>query len=351
VGGRGTDPEYLRELVTYWQAGFDWRARERELNALPQFTAEIDGQRVHFVHVRARVSDESRPALPLVLTHGWPSSFLEMVPLIGLLADPVAHGGDDGDAFDLVIPSLPGFAFSDLPLQGPVTPATTADVWARLMTDVLGYRNFGAYGGDIGSHVTGSVGARHPDRVIGIYTHHPNLHPVLDGAHPLLAAEQMYLASHQAEHGSDGAYAAIQSTRPDTIAASLTDSPSGLVAWLIEKYRAWSDCDGNIETRFSKDTLLTIITVYWITGTIGSSFRFYYDDDQTPPMPAISVPAGVTLTPEDHADPRECAERTYSDLRQWTGPSRGGHFLGLEEPDLLAAHLRTFFRPLRDNPI
>ena len=345
----GTDPDYLRELVTYWHDGFDWRARERELNALPQFTAGIDGQRVHFVHVRAPGSGPARPALPLVLTHGWPSSFLEMLPLAALLTDPGGHGGDPDDAFDVIIPSLPGFAFSGLPPAGPVTPPVIADLWARLMNDVLGYSRFGAYGGDIGSHVTGFLGARHRDRVAGIYTHHPNLHPVLDGARPLSAAEQSYLAARPAEHGSDSGYAVIQTTRPDTLAAALADSPSGLAAWLVEKYRAWSDCGGDLESGFSKDTLLTMITLYWVTGTIGSSFRSYYDDDQAAPPPRVDVPAGITLTPEDRDYPREYAERSYPDIRQWTGPTRGGHFLAPEEPGLLAADLRAFFRPLRGN--
>jgi len=345
----GADPDYLREVVTYWQDGFDWRARERGLNALPQFTAGIDGQRVHFVHVRAAGSGPARPALPLVLTHGWPSSFLEMLPLAALLTDPGSHGGDPDDAFDVVIPSLPGFAFSGLPPAGPVTPPVIGDLWARLMSEVLGYPRFGAYGGDIGSHVTGFLGARHRDRVLGIYTHHPNLHPVLDGGRPLSAAEQGYLAARQAEHGSDSGYAVIQSTRPDTLAAALADSPSGLAAWLVEKYRAWSDCGGDVESRFSKDALLTMITLYWVTGTIGSSFRSYYDDDQTPPLPRVDVPAGITLTPEDRDYPREYAERSYPDIRQWIGPTRGGHFLPLEEPGLLAADLRAFFRPLRGN--
>ena len=217
------------------------------------------------------------------------------------------------------------------------------------MSDVLGYSRFGAYGGDIDSHVTGFLGARHRDRVLGIYTHHPNLHPVLDGARPLSAAEQSYLAARQAEHGGDSSYAAIQSTRPDTLAAALADSPSGLAAWLVEKYRAWSDCGGDLESRSSKDTLLTMITLYWCTGTIGSSFRSYYDDNQAPPLPRVDVPAGITLTPEDRDYPREYAERSYRDIRQWTGPTRGGHFLALEEPGLLAADLRAFFRPLRGN--
>ncbi|HZE51449.1 MAG TPA: epoxide hydrolase [Jatrophihabitantaceae bacterium] len=343
----GTDPDYLRELVAYWRDGFDWRARERELNSVPQFTAEVDGQRVHFVHVRACDSTPGHASIPLILTHGWPSSFVEMLPLVARLTDPGGQGSDPIDAFDVVIPSLPGFAFSDLPTEGPLTAPVIADRWARLMTDVLGYPRFGAYGGDIGSHVTGFLGARHPAHVLGIYTHHPNLHPTVDDAMPLSPAEQRYLAARQAEPGTDDGYAAIQSTRPDTLAAALIDSPGGLAAWLVEKYRAWGDCGGDVESRFSKDTLLTIITLYWATGTIGTSFRSYFDDDQTPPMPRVDVPTGITLTPEDRGYPREYAERSYSDIRQWTGPTRGGHFLALEEPDLLAADLRSFFRPLR----
>jgi pimeloyl-ACP methyl ester carboxylesterase len=345
----GTDPDYLRELAIYWRDVFDWRARERELNDAPQFTADIDGQRVHFVHVRAVGVQQGPRPLPLILTHGWPSSFLEMLPLVARLTDPVRHGGRPEDAFDVVIPSLPGFAFSDLPASGPLTAPVIADLWARLMTQVLGYPRFGAYGGDIGSHVTGFLGARHPDLVTGIYTHHPNLHPILDSAQPFSVAEQHYLDAREAEHSSDGGYAAIQSTRPDTLAAALTDSPVGLAAWLVDKYRAWSDCDGDLESRFSKDTLLTIVTLYWVTSTIGSSLRSYYDDDQAPPMPRVDVPAGITLTPEDRDYPREYAERSYPDIRQWRGPTRGGHFLALEEPELLTVHLRDFFRPLRGN--
>lgn len=342
----GTDPDYLRELVGYWRAEFDWRVRERELNRVPQFIADVDGHRVHFLHVRGTATD--RGAMPLVLTHGWPSSFVEMLPLIELLTDPGRHGGDVRDAFDVVIPSLPGFAFSDPPPTGPVTPPMIADLWSTLMADVLHYPRFGAYGGDIGSHVTGFLGARHPGRVIGVYTHHPNLHPDLANGPPLTTAEQAYLTARGTGAGSeDDAYSALQGTRPDTLAAALIDSPSGLAAWLVEKYRAWSDCEGNLEARFGKDTLLTIIMIYWATGTIGTSFRSYYDDTRTPQLPTVKVPTGITLTPEDGLYPREYAERTYPDIRQWIDPTRGGHFLPLEEPELLAEHLRSFFRPLR----
>lgn len=341
----GSDPGYMRELVAYWRTEFDWRARESELNEVPQFIADIGGQRLHFAYVRGK--DAERPAVPLVLSHGWPSSFVEMLGLIELLTDPSSHGGSPEDSFDVIIPSLPGFAFSDLPATGPLTPPVIADLWNRLMTEVLDYPRFGAYGGDIGSHVTGFLGARYPEHIIGIHTHHPNLHPNLIGGPPLSATEQRYLATRQSAHNTDGAYSAIQSTRPDTLAAALVDSPAGLAAWIVEKYRAWSDCDGDLESRFSKDLLLTIITLYWATGTIGTSFRSYYDDTQAPKLPTVIVPTGITLTPEDADYPREYAERTYTDIRQWRPATRGGHFLALEEPELLAQHLRTFFRPLR----
>jgi pimeloyl-ACP methyl ester carboxylesterase len=339
----GLDPGYLRELVTYWSTEFDWRARERDLNAVPQFITRIDGQDVHFVHVRSG----SPGALPIVLTHGWPSSFLEMLPLADQLANPARHGADPADSFDVIVPSLPGFAFSSLPPSGPVTPPSIAALWVRLVRDVLGYPRFGAYGGDIGAHVTGFLGAEHPGQVIGVYTHHPSLHP--DLTPPLSAAEQGYL-KERSEGQFDDSYSAVQSSQPDTLAAALLDSPAGLAAWIVEKYRSWADCHGDIESRFTKDTLLTIVTLYWVTGTIGTSFRSYFDDAQVPPLPVVTVPAGITLTPEDKSYPREFAARTYSDIRQWHGADSGGHFFALEEPAVLAARLRSFFRPLRHSP-
>jgi pimeloyl-ACP methyl ester carboxylesterase len=213
------------------------------------------------------------------------------------------------------------------------------------MTDVLGYRRFGAYGGDIGAGVTNFLAARHPELVIGIHLIHPALPTAID--HPLTSAEQAYLDRRKVEDEEDGGYSAIQITRPDTIAAALIDSPVGLAAWIVDKYRAWSDCHGDIATRFSFDTLLSILTLYWATGTIGSSFRTYYDYSHNPERPLVTVPTGVTLTTEDIGYPRELAERSYSDIRHWREPTAGGHFFPLEEPELLAKELRNFFQPLR----
>ncbi|MBV9275720.1 MAG: epoxide hydrolase, partial [Verrucomicrobia bacterium] len=229
----GTDPEYLRLLVHYWLAGFDWRAREQKLNSFPNFITNLNGRQVHFIHVRAVPSDP--PPMPLVLTHGWPSCFLEFLPLARRLTDPESYGSDANDTFDIVIPSLPGFAFSDLPSDGIVTPPRIADLWKGLMTDVLGYQQFGAYGGDLGSHVTDFLGALHPDHVLGVYTHHPRLSPDLSKGPPPTPAEKAYLANRAAVSKDGQAYAAIQGTRPDTLAAGLIDSPVGLAAWIIEK--------------------------------------------------------------------------------------------------------------------
>jgi pimeloyl-ACP methyl ester carboxylesterase len=339
----GTDPAYLRELLEYWLQDFDWRAHEAGLNAVPHRLADIDGATVHYVHVPA--APGAGAPLPLLLTHGWPSSFVEMLPLVPLLTDPGGHGGDPADAFDMVIPSLPGHLFSQVP-PGPLTRPAIAARWARLMTE-LGYDRFGAHGGDIGADVTNWLAIEHPGRLVGMHTIHPKLPTEVDPARPLSAAEQAYLDRRDAEDEADGGYSAIQITRPDTLAAALLDSPAGLASWIVDKYRAWGDCHGDVESRFSKDLLLTIITLYWATGSIGTSFRTYHDYRHNPPRPMINVPTAITLSTEDAGYPRELADRSYTDIRQWRDPDAGGHFLPLEEPEMVARQIRAFFRPLR----
>jgi pimeloyl-ACP methyl ester carboxylesterase len=346
----GTDPHYLRELVEYWQHGFDWRAREAELNALTHRIAVIGGKRLHYVHARAKRTPGAPAPLPLILSHGWPSSFVEMLPLVPLLTDPAAHGADPADAFDLVIPSLAGHLYSDAP-DGPATRPVIADSWARLMTE-LGYDRFGLHGGDIGGGVNHWLAINHPDRVIGLHAIHPKLPTAPEtsqAVRPYSAAEQAYLDRRESEDVADDGYSAMQATRPDTLAAALLDSPSGLAAWIVDKYRAWSDCHGEIESRYSKDLLLTVLTLYWTTGCIGTSFRTYYDYPHNPAAPLIHVPVAVTASTEDYDYPRELAERSYTDIRQWRDADKGGHFMPLEEPDLLAQQLRAFFRPLRES--
>ncbi|EWM64874.1 epoxide hydrolase [Micromonospora sp. M42] len=326
----GTDPGYLAGLVRYWLDGFDWRAVERALNRHPQFVTTVRGTPVHFVHVRSASPD----ATALILTHGWPSTYTEMLPLVSRLAD-----------FDLVIPSLPGFVFSGPLAEGPTTEAAVADVWAELMTR-LGYDRFGAYGGDIGSGVSTWLGARHADRVIGVFSQHIKFPPA-DRRGDLSPAEEAFVAMLDAKAQDDWGYGIIQETRPDTLAAALSDSPSGLAAWIIEKYQRWSDCGGDISRRFGFDELLTTVMLYWVTNCIGTSFRPYRDDRLAPPLPIVAVPAGITVSVEDAGLPRSFAERTYANLTHWREPTVGGHFFAQEEPDLLAADLRAFFSALR----
>ncbi|MEV5751584.1 epoxide hydrolase family protein [Actinoallomurus sp. NPDC052308] len=343
----GTDPGYLRELVAYWANEFDWRAAEKALNAFPHYLAEVAGRRVHFVHVRGVRPEGGPEPLPLVLTHGWPSSFVEMLGVARRLADPAAYGGDPADAFDVVIPSLPGFLFSELP-DGPFTRQGTARIWHSLMTETLGHRRFGAFGGDIGGGVTQWLGALFPESLVGV--HVTSAVVTADfGDRPPTAEEQAFLDDLRAYDEQDGGYSEIMCTRPDTVAAGLMDSPAGLAAWIIDKYRDWSDCGGDLETRWDKDTLCTIATLYWATGTIGSSFRQYYDYPSNPPVPRVTVPGAVTLSnePAFRTLPKSLAERLYADLRHWHRPERGGHFMAQEEPEQVVDDLRAFFRPLR----
>lgn len=324
----GTDPGYLGELISHWIDGYDWRAQERRLNSYPQFRLDIASTAVHFVHVQGTGPKRT----PLILTHGWPSTFAEMLPLVPLLSG----------SFDLVIPDLPGFGFSSPMAGGPTTEAAIADLWAELMSR-LGYDRFGAYGGDVGSGVSTWLGAKYPDRVIGIHTHHVKFPPQSRRV-DLSPAEQAFVDTLASKDDDDSAYAFIQATRPDTLAAALNDSPAGLAAWIVEKFQRWGDCGGDVERRFSKDDLLTTVMLYWVTGSIGTSFLPYYHDHLAPELPMVDVPVGVTMSVEDAGMPREFAERAYSDIRHWREPTKGGHFFAMEEPAFLAEELLYFFK-------
>ncbi|MGE5828376.1 MAG: epoxide hydrolase family protein [Micromonosporaceae bacterium] len=341
----GTDPEFLRELVAYWADGFDWPAVQRRLNQqLPQFTADVQGQGLHFAHLRGQGPDP----FPLVITHGWPSSFVEMERLALLLAEP----DDPADAFDVVVPSLPGYGFSAAPPAGAALSARTASRWASLMVDVLGYQRFGAVGGDVGAGVTTRLGLNHADRVVGIHVDTDGVRAASPDTADLSPAERAYLVADAQWTAEHGGYAHLQGTRPGTLAFGLADSPVGLAAYLIEKYRAWSDCGGDVLRRFSRDDLLTMVTLYWVTGTIGSSFLPYYDGRhaaaEAPPPARVEVPVAVALwrEPDLPLPPRELAERSLN-VTRWTPMPRGGHFAASEEPELLADDIREFFRPLR----
>jgi pimeloyl-ACP methyl ester carboxylesterase len=350
----GTNLEYLRELTEYWRKEFDWKKQERLLNQFPQYLVEIDGLEIHFVHVRGTGPNP----FPMVITHGWPGTIFEMYKIIGPLTDPARYGADPADAFDVVIPSLPGFGFSGRPAyRGP----TFADrLWRKLMVEVLGYHYFGAHGGDIGARVTSALGRFHGDVVTAIHIGSVDLdwpHPLPDDSE-LSDAERDYLSRVKRWEKNEGAYIEIQATRPQTLAYGLNDSPVGLAAWIVEKFRAWSDCNGDIGSRFTKDELLTNIMIYWLTQTICSSVRRYFEARHNPtpnplkPGERIETPTGIAMFPgeKDLLVPREWAERCYN-IKRWTDLPRGGHFPALEEPELLVDDLRAFFKEFRDGTI
>jgi pimeloyl-ACP methyl ester carboxylesterase len=342
----GTERGYLAELVAYWRDEYDWRRAEAMLNAFPNFVTEVDGTRVHFIHARSPEPD----ALPLIITHGWPGSVVEFMEIIRPLADPRAHGGDPADAFHVVCPSIPGYAFSGPTPERGWGPRRIAEAWATLMAG-LGYERYGAQGGDWGSMISTQLGLADPEHLAGI---HLNMvvappPPDLDVQH-LQDDERIALATYEYYGRVDSGYAKIQGTKPQTIGYALDDSPAGLAGWIIEKFRTWSDCDGDVERRFTKDQLLDNVMLYWLTGTAHSAGRLYYEAQQTGTLVAdrrVEVPVGVAAFPaEIIRPPRRWAEHRY-DLRQWTEMPRGGHFAAFEEPDLLLEDVRKFFRSLR----
>ena len=350
----GTNQEYLRELVTYWLEDFDWRAQESALNRLPHFRAEVDGYGLHFIHQRGH-----GPApLPLLISHGWPDSFAGFTDIIGPLTDPAAYGGDPADAFDVVIPSLPGYGFSDRPHAPGMDVMRVAALFAGLM-EGLGYTTYGAQGGDWGAAVSTALATAFPDRVCGI---HLNMliaaRPPAGDVAQLTAAEHQLIERFEQFRKDETGYMQIQGTKPQTLAYGLNDSPAGLAAWIVEKFRRWSDCAGDVERRFSKDRLLTNITLYWVTETINSSMRLYYETMHNPALGAdrsggsstvfkVTVPTAAAIFPaEIYSPPRHWAERTYN-ITRWTEMPAGGHFAAMEEPALLVDDIRAFFRGLR----
>ena len=343
----GTSVEYLQRLVEYWRTGFDWRAQEARLNALRQFKVPLAGIDLHFIHEEGK----GPSPMPLLLSHGWPGSVVEFLRLIPMLTDPASHGGDARDAFTVIAPSLPGYTLSFRPGQRRFAVEEIAEVFAELMTGVLGYRRFGAQGGDWGSFVTSRLGLTHADRMIGI---HLNLLPVRRDPQMLAnptPEEKRYLGELTHFLKEETGYQWIQGTRPQTLAFALADSPVGLAAWLVEKFRIWTDCDGDPANAVSRDDMLANLTLYWATGAIGSSFWPYYARMHGPwPIPegAIPVPTGYVEFPKEILHPpRSVAERVYSDIRRWTVMPKGGHFAALEQPAALAHEIREFFRPLR----
>jgi microsomal epoxide hydrolase len=350
----GLSIPYMRELVAHWHDRFAWREHEAVLNRLHHFRVTLsDGLGIHFVHERG-----NGPApMPIVLTHGFPDSFLRFERLVPMLTDPARHGGHPDDAFDVVVPSLPGYGFSDKP-QSQGTLFRIGDLWHELMTRHLGYERYAAHGGDWGSTISEFLARDHADEVLGIHlTDVPFLHsfqPPRDPSH----AEKKYLEAIAQFPQTQGAYALIQGSQPQVAALGLADSPAGLAAWIVEKFRRWSDCDGDIESRFTRDELLVHVMLYWVTRTIESSFLPYHDVAHAGAMTwtmqklnqwmgSSRPPAAFALFPKDlSTPPREWAERFF-EVRRWTTMPRGGHFAALEEPTLLAEDIRAHFRPLR----
>jgi pimeloyl-ACP methyl ester carboxylesterase len=341
----GTSVEYLRDLIDHWLHRYSWRAAEASLNRMPQFTADVDDVRLHFVHAKG-----NGPApLPLLFSHGWADSFWSVHKIIGPLTDPGAYGGDPADAFHLVAPSLPGFGFSSDPARAGVDGAFVADLFTKLMRDVLGYQQFGLQGGDWGSRLVSTLAHRHPSAALGLHLNLCLLMPQLGaGSAPLTPAERRYVATLQRWQVTEGAYLAVQNTKPQSLAVGLNDSPSGLASWILQGFRSYSDCQGDLDKAFTKDELITNLMIYWVTGTVNSSMRLYYEgerEDMT--YPRIETPTGFANFPaEMFQPPREWASRIYN-VTRWTDLPRGGHFAAVEAPELLVEDIRAFFRPLR----
>jgi pimeloyl-ACP methyl ester carboxylesterase len=340
----GSSVEYLRELVAYWLDHYDWRVHEARLNDLGQFRTQVDGQRIHFVHERAARAG----ALPLLLVHGWPGSIVEFVDVFPRLTEPEAHGGMRDDAFHVVAPSLPGYGFS-----GPTTE-TGWDTWriARAFVQLmhrLGYSRYAAQGGDWGAQVVTRIAALDPDHCIAIHLNMP-LAKRPDEPVALSDTDQADLAAMAAFAREESGYANEQATKPQTVGVALHDSPVGLLAWIVEKFRSWSDCDGDPENAFTRDQLLTNVMLYWITGTSTSSARLYWEHQHSAADAApdyVAVPTGVARFPQEVIRyPRAWVERRYN-VTHWTDMPRGGHFAAMEQPELFVADLRTFFRTVR----
>ncbi|NLU92395.1 epoxide hydrolase [Chitinophaga sp. Ak27] len=340
----GTSKAYLQSLCDYWQHGFDWAQQQQYLNGFHQYTTTIDNNTLHFILERGRGASP----LPLLLTHGYPDSFVRFLKLIPLLTQP----DEDGFSFDVVVPSMPGYGFSSIPTAPGMDPGKIAGVFARLMKEDLGYEKFAAHGGDWGSTITEMLARSNPDTVLAIHlTDIPFIHLFEIPAGELSPEEKAYLDKGKQWQQQEGAYAMIQSTKPQTLGYGLNDSPVGLAAWIIEKFYRWSDHQGDLETVFTRDELLTNLTIYWATGTIHSANRLYYENAQSmfaaktaQRTPRLQTPTGVAIFPKDLIPaPRAYADRFFN-IRQWTAFNEGGHFAAMEKPELLAADIRSFLK-------
>jgi len=339
----GLDLDWMESIADYWLNRYDWRAQQRALNEYPHYIAVIDGFRIHYLHFRSRHPN----AVPLVVTHGWPGSFLELLKVAPMLADSAS------DPFHVIVPSLPGYAFSERPSSPGTNTFRTAELWVALMRE-LGYGRFVAQGGDIGANVSSVMAWKHPESVLALHMNYipGSYRPWVDEATQPLGPEEIAF-THKAQnwHDEKGGYWHVQATQPQTLGFALNDSPMGLAAWLIDKYRDWSDCDGVVERCFSRDELLTHVSLYWFTETIASSCRMYLESRRAPLAfrrdERIAVPCGVLhLAKEEPMPPRAWVERAYNVVR-WTEKPRGGHFAAWEEPEVFATDVREFVAPFR----
>jgi pimeloyl-ACP methyl ester carboxylesterase len=351
---QGVQLATIQNLATYWSTGYDWRRCEATLNALPQFTTQIDGVDIHFIHVRSGHDD----ALPLIMTHGWPGSIVELLGAIGPLTDPAAHGGRDGDAFDLVLPSVPGYGFSGQPAEIGWDPGRTASAWAELMRR-LGYTRYVAQGGDVGALITDTMGRQRAEGLIGI--HMNLLTPALRGGFAAQSDDERAAAAALATFSMTGSgYLIEQSTRPQTIGYALLDSPLALAAWMLDhdtdSYEkiARAFVDGAPSGGLTRDHVLDNITLYWVTGTGASAARSYWENGRAAALaggktpPDVAVPVGFSAFPgEIFVAPRSWVEKAYPSLAYFNEAPAGGHFAAWEEPEIFATEVRAAFRPLR----
>jgi pimeloyl-ACP methyl ester carboxylesterase len=340
---QGVPLAYMREIVDYWQSDYDWRRAEAQINQFPQFVTELDGLNVHFIHVRSPEPN----ALPLVMTHGWPGSIVEFLKVIAPLADPASHGGDPADAFHVVCPALPGYGFSDKPVTPGWGVEKIGSEWANLMAR-LGYESYVAQGGDWGSAVTTAIGMQDPDRCRAIHLNMVVAQPDPATMDDLTDLEKRGIAGMQHYQQWDSGYSKEQSTRPQTIGYSLVDSPAGQAAWIMEKFWAWTDCDGHPENALSRDEMLDNIMLYWLTASGASSARLYWESFGSFSAGDVSVPTGCSIFPREiFVCSRRWAEQRFKNIIYWNEVDRGGHFAAFEQPELFVGELRNCFRQVR----
>ena len=343
----GTNLAFLKELVEYWRTQYEWRVHEAAINRFAQFRVEIDGLGIHYILEPGRGPNPK----PLLLTHGWPGSIYEFMRIIPMLTDPAAYGGDPRHSFTVIAPSLPGYGFSDHPRTRAMNIQAIAELFDKLMTGVLGYKRYCAQGGDWGAAVTSRLGEVHRDHLYGIHLNLLFVGGRRDHNAELTDEEKVFLADMDHFRREETGYQSIQGTKPQTLSYGLNDSPAGLAAWIVEKFRTWSDCSGDIEKRFSKDQLLSNIMIYWITQSINSSTRLYYESRHHPWRPdntrRIETPTGAAIFPRELLKPpRAWAERAFN-IQRWTVMPAGGHFAAMEEPKLLADDIREFFSAMK----